>query len=120
MQPNSTRKRYSSGEREQYLRLWRQSGLSQSAFCQQFSLSKKSLSTWARKSNLKRPKLLPVQVDSPTVKNEASGQPVAIPFSLSSPATSVDLFFPSGLRCQVKVTSAKELVDIIQEYERCS
>jgi hypothetical protein len=120
MQTNSTRKCYSSGEREQYLRLWRQSGLSQSAFCQQFSLSKKSLSTWTRKSNLKRPKLLPVQVNGSTDKDEASGQPVAIPFSLPSPATSIDLFFPSGIHCQVKITSPKELIDIVQEYERCS
>jgi transposase-like protein len=120
MKFDSTKKRYTSEEREQYLRLWRQSGLSQSAFCQQFSLSKKSLSTWARKSNLKRLKLLPVQADSAITKNETSGQHVAMSASLPPPLTSVDLVFPSGLRCQVRVTSAKELVNIIQEYERCS
>jgi transposase-like protein len=116
MQTHSTKQRYTSDEREQYVKLWRKSGLTQSAFCRKFSLSYQNFGNWVRKSHQQPTKLLPVLADNSISHNASSAQSM----SATHHVATVELVFPSGIRCQFKYNSAKEIISFIQEYERCS
>ncbi len=116
MRTHSTKQRHTNDEREQYVKLWRQSGLTQSAFCRKFSLSYQNFGNWVRKLHQQPPRLLPVQEDKSISQNTLSVQSV----SASHAVASVDLVFPSGIRCQFKYNSAKEIISLIREYETCS
>lgn len=107
MQTESTIRKYSTGEREQYLRLWRQSKMTQAAFCQQMGLPHEIFVNWIRPAQ-KGIELLPVIAESKTEITPASA------------SFTIDLLLPSGIRCQITNASTKEIIGLIQEYERCN
>ena len=106
METESVRGQYTADEREQYLRLWRQSGLSQAVFCEQIGISIKTFGNWVSKPKQKSIQLLPVTTEDTIEPNPS--------------CSAFDLIFPSGIHCHFKNITAKKIIDFIREYERCS
>ena len=97
---------YTDAEREQFLRLWRQSGMNQSTFCKQHNISPKTFGNWVRKKPSQAIKMLPVGAEAAI--NTSQSKQVA------------ELVFPSGVRCQINFTDYHDVVNLIKEYEQCS
>lgn len=108
MQTESKRHQYTAEEREQYLRLWRQCGMTQSEFCQQIGLPNEIFDKWICKAEQKSIELLPVAAES------------LIEIKPVSKFLAMDLLLPSGIRCQINNASVQEVIGFIKEYERCN
>ena len=110
METESVRRQYTADEREQYLRLWRQSGLSQVAFCEQIGISIKTFGKWTSQPST-QPKQKSIQL-LPVITEET--------IAPNSSCSTFDLIFPSGIHCQIKNTTVTDIINFIREYERCS
>lgn len=100
-------RQYTAVEREQFLEIWKNSGLKQPEFCQLYGIPPELLNGPMDKKISHRLKLLPVTT---------SYTPKSI-----TPISSVKLTFPSGVSCQFTgCNDMNPIIQLIKGYERCN
>jgi hypothetical protein len=107
-----TIKRYTEQEQLHYLELWKESGLSQRAFCEQQGIVQKIFNNWKR---ARMPKVNPTRTaDTGFVKMDPASaekqQPAAITISIGRYSVSVDNSFnPTLLSAVLSVLEGRNV-----------
>ena len=100
------RKRFSLEARAHYIELWKNSNLTQSAFCDQHQIPEQRFNSWINTDKSRPIKMLPV---------------VAEQSSFTQESLSVHIKLPSGIYCEFSGYSTFEsLIQFIKDYEQCN
>ncbi|WP_250465090.1 IS66 family insertion sequence element accessory protein TnpA [Microbulbifer litoralis] len=78
---------------QQHIQTWKESGLSQAAYCQQHDLKLSTFTYWRHKQNKGRRKLVPV--------------------SITAPDTPVELALPGGIHMQLSASALEQTLPLV-------